>query len=181
VYAYTNRLTQAFEDYNAALWLNPHSAATYHNRGCCYLRTLELERAVSDLRASWELQPDVSTGLILGWLKLALNDGLEDEEIARGLEELATHDPRHIESPVCLGIAFYLRGDYEQALAQLALAETAGPENENVYFWQGMLLAALERPVEAELAFMRTQSLNLPQILWRPAARVRRYTEIYNA
>jgi tetratricopeptide (TPR) repeat protein len=171
IYAYSGHLTLAFDDYTHALQLDPHSSTASYYRGCCFLRTQKLEQARADLQSSWNLKPDVSTGLLLNWLRLVMQNGRASDEIAAELEKIAMLDPRHAEACVCQGIALYLREAYSEALTKLALAETAGPENENVYFWQGMALAALGRRVEADLAFSRARDLGLPGALWQPMLR----------
>ena len=91
--------------------------------------------------------------------------------MAETLTEVAALDRRHAETFVCRGIAHYLRKDYALALAELVQAESAGPENEHIYFWQGMVLLSQAKNDEAEMAFRHAARLGLPQGLWRPMLR----------
>ena len=146
--------------------------------GHYYLRTMELEKARADWQQSWDLKPDVSTGLMLNWLKLTQSDAQKDAAIACELEKVAALAPHSAEALLCLGIALYLRQAYEQALIKLASSAAAHPENELVSFWQGMVLAALQHNMQADQAFLRTSDLGLPKALWQPMIRLGKQTQM---
>ena len=148
--------------------MNPDNPQNYANRGHYYLRTMELEKARTDWQLSWKLKPDVSTGLMLNWLKLTQEDEGEYATIACELDRVATLDPSSAEAYLCQGIALYLRASHEQALTKLTRAAARDPENELIYFWRGMVLAALQRNMQAEQAFLRASDLGLPKALWYP-------------
>ncbi len=171
-YFASNEYERAARDYTRAIEMNPDNPHNYLNRGHYYLRTMELEKARADWQASWNLKPEVTTGLMLNWLRLAQNHEKEDVEIACELERVAALAPHSADAYLCLGIAFYLRKAPEQALIRLHKALALRAENELAYFWQGMVLAALQRNMQAEQAFLRTSDLGLPKALWQPIARL---------
>lgn len=163
---------RAATDYTRAIEMNPENPQNYANRGHYYLRTMELEKAQADWLQSWKLKPDVYAGLMLNWLKLGQGDTEEDTVIACELEKVAELDPRSPLALLCLAIALYLRNAYEQALAKLTRAAASEPENEFIAFWQGIVLATLQRNMQADQAFLRTSDLGLPKALWQPIARL---------
>lgn len=163
---------RAARDYSRAIEINPDNPQNYVNRAHYYLRTMELEQARADWQRSWNLKPDVATGLMLNWLKLASGDEQEDRAIADKLEKVAALDPRSADAYLCLGIALYLRKNYEQAQAKLVKAAAIHPEYAYISFWQGMILAALQRNMQADQAFLRTSDLGLPKALWQPIIRL---------
>ena len=176
-YFASDEYARASRDYTRAIEMNPDNPQNYANRGHYYLRTMELENARADWQQSWNLKPDVSTGLMLGWLKLTKSDEQEDMAIAEELEEVAELAPRSADAYLCLGIALYLRKAHEQARAKLARAATANPENAYIYFWQGMVLATQQHKMQADLAFLRTSDLGLPKALWQPMERLAEQTQ----
>lgn len=163
---------RAARDYTRAIEMNPDSPQNYTNRGYYYLRTMELEQAKADWQRSWQLKPDVSTGLMLNWLKLTDCAEQDDTAIASELEKVAALDPRSADAYLCLGIALYLRKNYEQAQTKLFKAAAIHPEYAYISFWQGMVLAALQRNMQADQAFLRTSDLGLPKALWQPIIRL---------
>ncbi|HEY3992231.1 MAG TPA: tetratricopeptide repeat protein [Ktedonobacteraceae bacterium] len=176
-YFASDEYERAARDYTRAIEMNPDNPQHYVNRGHYYLRTMDLEKARADWQQSWNLKPDVSTGLMLGWLKLTQSDGQEDTTIACELEKAAKIDPRSAEAYLCLGIACYLRKAYEQAQNKLAKAADASPENAYISFWQGMVLAAQQHNMQADQAFLRTSDLGLPKALWQPMIRLGEQTQ----
>lgn len=163
-------------DYTRAIELSPDNSQNYANRGHFYLRTMELEKARADWQESWNLMPRVSTGLMLNWLRLTWSDEQEDAAIACELERVAALDPLSAEGTLCLGIALYLRKTYELALTRLLRAAAVDPENEHIFFWQGMVLATLQCKMQADQAFLRTSDLGLPRALWQPIVRLSEQT-----
>jgi Flp pilus assembly protein TadD len=171
-YFASHEYERATRDYTRAIEMNPENPQNYANRGHYYLRTMDLEKARADWQTSWNLKPEVATGLMLNWLKLAQNNEQEDADIACNLEKVAALAPHSADAYLCQGIALYLRKAPEQALVHLNKALALRPENELVYFWQGMVLAALHRNMQADQAFLRTSDLGLPKALWQPLARL---------
>lgn len=171
-YFASDEYERAANDYTRAIEINPTNPQTYINRGHYYLRVMELEKARADWLQSWKLKPDIAAGLMLNWLKLVPGEKQEDMTIACELEKVAELDPRSPQAQLCQGIALYLRQANEQALAKLSKAAASEPENEFITFWQGMVLATLQRNMQAEQAFLRTSDLGLPKALWQPIARL---------
>ena len=171
-YFASDEYERAARDYTKAIEIDPDNPKNYANRGHYYLRTMDLEQARADWQRSWGLKPDVSTGLMLGWLKLTQSDGQDDSAIADELEKAAEIDPRSTDAYLCLGIAYYLRNAYQQAQALLAKAAATCPESAHVYFWQGMVQASQQHKMQADLAFLRTSDLGLPKALWQPMIRL---------
>ena len=176
-YFASDEYERAARDYTKAIRINPDNAQNYANRGYYYLRTMDLEKAREDWQQSWHLKPDVSTGLMLGWLKLTQSDGREDTIIASELEKAAAYEPDSAEAYLCLGIACYLRKAYAQAQEKLTEAATVSPENAYISFWQGMLLATQQHNMQADQAFLRTSDHGLPKALWQPMIRLGEQTQ----
>ncbi len=191
VYYNLRKYDEAIWDCTRALDINPHYSPAYGMRGLAYFASDEYERALRDCTRAIEMNPDnpqnyinrghyylrTMAGLLLNWLKLAQGDAQEDAKIADELEKVAELAPRSAEALLCLGIALYLRQAYEQALAKLARAEAARPESELISFWQGIVLAALQRNMQADQAFLRTSDRGLPKALWQPMARLGEQTQ----
>lgn len=171
-YFASNEYERATRDYTRAIEMNPDNSQNYVNRGHYYLRTMELEKARMDWQMSWKLRPEISTGLMLNWLKLTRNVDQDDAAIACELDKVAKLAPRSAEAYLCQAIALYLRNAHEQALAKLSKALALHSESELIYFWQGMILAALQRNMQADQAFLHTSDLGLPKALWRPIERL---------
>ncbi|HEY0753549.1 MAG TPA: tetratricopeptide repeat protein [Ktedonobacteraceae bacterium] len=176
-YFASDEYERAANDYSRAIEMNPENAQNYANRGHYYLRIMELEQARADWQRSWDLKPAVSIGLMLNWLKLSRDETEKNIAIASELEKVAALDPRSAQALLCLGIALYLRQAYTEGLAKLTRAAASEPESALISFWQGMILATLQRNMQADQAFLRTSDLGLPKALWQPITRLDQQTQ----
>ena len=113
--ARTGRPAEAFADFDAALALNPISAAAHHERGLLHHDAGDFDRAKADFDAAISLSPNIAeirrdrgtTLLFLGDIAAAAGD----------LERAAELNPQDRNSLTMLGLAHYVQGDFETAAA----------------------------------------------------------------
>jgi hypothetical protein len=99
--AYLGRYREAIEIYSRGIALHPADARLYRHRGHRYISVRELDHAVADLTRAEEL--------IRGKADETEPDGLPN---ARGIPTSTLHSNIRYH----LGLAHYLKGDYERAL-----------------------------------------------------------------
>jgi hypothetical protein len=99
--AYLGRYREAIEIYSRGIALHPADARLYRHRGHRYISVRELDHAVADLTRAEEL--------IHGKADETEPDGLPN---ARGIPTSTLHSNIRYH----LGLAHYLKGDYERAL-----------------------------------------------------------------
>lgn len=86
--------------------------------------------------------------------------------MADRLEAMATRNPTHRSAALCRAVAQWLRGNGEEALAEMHRAPRSPSEAEAFPFWQGMIVLSLGREDEALAAL--AQALDLAPILLTP-------------
>jgi Flp pilus assembly protein TadD len=84
------------------------------------------------------------------------------------LEAIAAIDPQHYIAYVCLGVALWIRGYFDQALTELKLAVPLNREEWDAYFWQGIVCASLGQDEEAIASIEQSLQLDLPPLLLAP-------------
>lgn len=160
---------RAIADFSHAIFLDPLNATLYANRGGAYLWIKEARRASADYQRSYELNPEaLSRAWMAEWAAMC-HGPLTVEAVSR-LERIATIAPQNYVALVCQGVALGLRGKPHQGLIELEQALSRGPEEYDVYFWQGMLRAYAypKRPEQAVKAIERALTLRMPPILLTP-------------
>jgi tetratricopeptide (TPR) repeat protein len=153
-------LQRSIEDYNHGLELDPDYYWTYIRRGYLYLRLQDIKKAQADFQQCWHLNPSYINA---GWM-------VELASMCQVRPDLATADPQDEVGVayVCRGVAYWLRGNLSQALAELTQATKVHPESEDAYFWKGMICAYLGLDLEALSSIQKSLELDLPQALLVP-------------
>ncbi len=89
-------------------------------------------------------------------------------ETAERLEAIAAVDPDNVNAYTCRGVALWIRASLEEASAELNRAIELDPELEDIFFWNGMVLAYLGKEEEAIAAIEKSLELRLPPALLTP-------------
>src|SRR5260370_924737 len=139
---------RAIEDYNRALELDPENSWAYLLRGYAYLWLRDLKQAQIDFMRSRQLDPtNVGYGLMTEWVTICQEK--PELETAERLEAIAAVDPDNVNAYTCRGVALWIRASLEEASAELNRAIELDPELEEIFFWNGMVLAYLGKEEEA--------------------------------
>ena len=165
-YYHLKEYEKGIQDCSRAIELNPLFGCAYDNRGTIYLALDKLEEAREDLLSGQKLTPEhINHGWSVEWSAMCL--ARPDEAMAQRLEALAEIDPKDYIAYVCRGVALWIRGDFEGALAEL---ERAIPLelDEDAYFWKGMACASLGRDEEAAAALKQALDWGVPRLLQAP-------------
>lgn len=162
----------AIQDYTRCIELNARAWNAYHNRSYAYMAINDIERGYADICKSCELHPsELIHRLSKAWYEFCIDPRLTPvrvEEFA-ALSTLETQKAslRHSHQ----GMLYWLRGEYEQALAQFELGIECEPYyNEDNYFWSGMALAALGRYDEAAKTIDYSLKQGLPSFFLKTLA-----------
>jgi tetratricopeptide (TPR) repeat protein len=83
----------------------------------------------------------------------------EAEEARKRCEESAKLDPAYSQAFYCLGVTYYLRERYEEALEQYKLALEADPANHDVYYNIGCVFAVQGKTADA-LEYLKLALMN---------------------
>jgi tetratricopeptide (TPR) repeat protein len=156
---------QALDDCTQAIKKDPACAYAYTCRGQVYLRLGDLRQAIAAFSKGWELDPEtINNAWMMEWAKMCLDR--PDVHLADRLEAIAARNPTHRYAALCRAVAQWLRGDSQEALAEMQQAPGSASENELFSFWQGMITLSLGREQEALAAFKC--ALNLAPALLTP-------------
>lgn len=136
--AYLGRYREAITIFSEGIRKFPNDARMYRHRGHRYITVREFDSAISDLRKATDL---------------TRNKG--DEVEPDGLPNSRNIPTGSLQSNICyhLGLAHYLKGDFERALGvyRHCATDTSNPDRVvSVSHWLYMTLRRLGRPQEAE-------------------------------
>jgi len=158
---------QAIQDFDQVIKLSPRYARAYSQRAFLHLRMHDTHQAFADYIRCWELGvKDVNAGWMAQWSKMCQESA--DSRTVEYLEEIAALDITNYIAYICRGVAQWLRGNYEQSLAELEQAVTINPGEWDAFFWKGMVCASLEKNEEAMAMFEMSLALELPPVLLTP-------------
>jgi hypothetical protein len=164
--AYLGRYREAIEIYSRGIRLHPEEARLYRHRGHRYLTVRELDRAIEDLSRAYQL--------VQGQADQVEPDGLPN---ARGIPTSTLHSNIRYH----LGLAHYLKGDFERALPYYREDITAAVNHDMLVATSHWLYMALRRlgrdaeaagvlaPITAELEVIENQSYHRLLLLYRGA------------
>jgi len=135
--AYLGQFREAIDIYSHAMTLHPEDARLYRHRGHRYITVRELDNAIADFRRAAELTA-----------------GTPDEIEPDGLPNAAGIPTSTLQSNIWyhLGLALYLKGDFEGALDayRSCLSVSAHPDSVvATTYWLYMTLRRLGRDAEA--------------------------------
>ena len=136
-YAYylKGKYPAAIENFNTAIDIDSTVASGYINRGLCYGRQKNFTMALSDLNTAVSREPNnanayLTRGLVYIWMA-ENNSSTKKESLAAAISS-STHalglDPELAMGYNNRGYAFYLSGDYKNALSDYSKAIELNPE-----------------------------------------------------
>jgi tetratricopeptide (TPR) repeat protein len=146
---------------------HPNEATAYLGRGYAYLLLKKSENACADFAKYAALRPkDVNAA----WMAVyaALGKERPGVEISERLEVIAELDPQSDGAYVCRGVALELRGKLQEGLAELEHSLSLDAENEDAWFWKGVVCAYLGRDATAMESIKQALKAGLPPILLTP-------------
>ncbi len=176
IYREHKEYQRAIANFSRMIEIKPNFYGAYFQRGHTYLFLKNIRQAMLDFTRSWELN---STNLRGRWMTewSGMCQERHDTIPPERLEAIAAIDPRHATAHVCQGVAWWLRGHLEEAMAELEQATLLDPnqwdpdpyfQQWDPYFWKGMICASLRRDEEAIAAIEKSLELGLPPVLLAP-------------
>jgi tetratricopeptide (TPR) repeat protein len=133
-YSYLHEYQLALADSNRAIELNPAYPNAYGRRGSTYIDLGELGLAAADFARNLELVHDDTLAHWMSiWLILCQQD--PDAQTISRLQEAANTRPRSYFAYLCRGLAYWLRGQNEQARTTLEHAQAMHPKLWDASFW----------------------------------------------
>lgn len=136
--AYLGRYREAIEIFTDGIARHPKDARMYRHRGHRYITIRQLDSAIADLEKADDL-----------------TRGKQDEIEPDGLPNARNIPTTSLQSNICyhLGLAWYLKGDFERALPIYRRCNTLSTNADRLVsnsHWLYMTLRRLGRPAEAE-------------------------------
>lgn len=167
-YRRLKKYEQALADHNRALELASKEDWYYAGRGLTYLWLKDINQARTDYIRGRELNPTSAyNGWMVEWLRIC-QEGV-DLATAGRLESIAAADSLHDRACICRGVALWIRGYVEEALAELESAiSSLGREKWAIYFWEGMIRASFGQEDEAVVVLKKALRMHLPPVLLSP-------------
>jgi tetratricopeptide (TPR) repeat protein len=160
---------KALPDFSRSIELTPMYAATYGRRGSAYLRLNLLKEAQADYSRCWELDAkDIRSAWRAEWCDMCLKQERNDTARIGRLEAIAEIAPQHHIAHLCRGVALWLAGSYELALAEVEMSIAIQPEMWDGYFWRAMAYACAGWEDESFVVLERAREAGLPGALLVP-------------
>lgn len=152
------QFTRAALNYSKAIEIQQKSGkvewALYYVRGICYERSKQWEKAEADFKRALEMepdQPDVLNYLGYSWLVLGKHHDLAMDYIQKALKQRPA-DAHIIDS---MAWAYYLSGDFKQALKYMERAVELNPADPTINEHLGDVYWRLGRENEARFQWQR--------------------------
>ena len=153
------RAAEAFEQYRAALAIEPDNHYVHHNLGRAYQQAGEIHAAIQEFRAAVRLQPDYALGHYS--LGLALLSLMRADEAIASLERSAELQPRSSATQYELGNAFIALRQWDKAAAHFAKGVELNRHDPQAHHNLGVALTQLGRDAEAVDHYKTAISLGL--------------------
>lgn len=156
-----DRFGEGAEAYDAAISLmsakGRENWVLYYERGICYERSDQWEKAEADFMRALELKPDQP--LVLNYLGYSwLDKGLKFEEALPLIQKAVEQRPEDGYIVDSLGWAYYLLGDFEKAVIELTRAVELRPVDPVINDHLGDALWKVGRKLEADFQWRRAMS-----------------------
>ena len=169
---------RAIEDFNRTIELDPKYSWAYDGKGLAYLLLKDTKSAKANYVAGWEQDLDVTTtqldhgwaGINCGWMAewCEMCQERPNTHMAERLETIAATDPENLVAYACRGVAMWLSGYHENAMAELEQAIQIEPRDCDSYFWKGIICLSLGKEERAIEAIEKALEQGLPPILLTP-------------
>lgn len=158
IYFCSNNFTQAMNDFNKAIEINPWYADAYNNRGEAYNSVGKYAMAISDLNKTIELNPKNENAYTnrgeayynLGNYAQALKDVNKAIEL----------NPQFVKAYNTRGITYANSGNYQKALNEFNMAIALDPEYADAYYNSGLVYQRLGNSEKALLYLNKAAELN---------------------
>ncbi|MGH2481421.1 MAG: tetratricopeptide repeat protein, partial [Ktedonobacteraceae bacterium] len=159
----------ALENARKAVDLAPVYGPNFFSLGQIYLATNALAQARQAFQQGFDADSkDVSNAVLLAWTRMCDTLSFNVEE-AFFLSEAAQNYPESEWGHLSLGMAAWLREDYDTSLAYLSQARQRDVMNPHCYFWLGMCHASREEDDLARSALQQAAQSGLASLLFLPA------------
>ncbi len=166
VYSHLHKYQLALADCNRAIELKPGYPNAYGRRGSTYIDLGNLDLAAADFAHNLELVPDDTLAHWMStWLVLLTQD--PDAQTIHHLEDAAATHPHSYFAYLCRGVAFWLRGQNEQARTTLEQAQNMHPKLWDAPFWLTLTYTP-QSPVLAIQSLELALTLGIPSALLAP-------------
>ena len=166
VYSGLHEYQLALADCNRAIELDPLYANAYGRRGSTYIDLGDLDHAALDFAHNLELVPDDTLAhWMSAWLTLLTQD--PDAQLLHFLEDAAATHPQSYFAFLCRGVAFWLRGQHEQACTTLEHAQNMHPKLWDAPFWLSLAYGP-QNPKQATHSLELALRLDIPRALLTP-------------
>ena len=160
----------ALEDARKAVDLAPVYGPNFFSLGQIYMATNALAQARQAFQQGFDADSkDVSNAVLLAWTRMCNTLPFNIEEEALFLSGAAQNYPESEWGHLSLGMAAWLREDYDTALAYLSQARQRDVTNPHCYFWLGMCHASREEDDLARSALQQAAQSGLASPLFLPA------------
>jgi tetratricopeptide (TPR) repeat protein len=157
----------ALQHFEQAIQQDPQFAHSYYGRGMTYLWLNNMELAQANLEQCWSMNArGCAYGLVLAWLDLC--QVKPNQDIQERLEAIGNLDEMDYFTRISRGIAQWIQGKDEEALATLQQYLNTEPETAFVSFWSGVVCASLGRDDEAIAMLDHSLERRLPLSLLAP-------------
>jgi tetratricopeptide (TPR) repeat protein len=157
----------ALQHFEQAIQLDPQFAHSYYGRGMTYLWLNNMDLARADIEQCWSMNArGCAYGLVLIWLDFCQIK--PNQDIRERLEAIGHLDEMDYYARISRGIAQWIQGQNEEALATLQQYLDTEPETAFVSFWIGVVCASLGRDDEAITMLNHSLERRLPPSLLTP-------------
>jgi tetratricopeptide (TPR) repeat protein len=144
IYSFQGRMTQALEDLNKSIGMDPGYPTTYVKRAWVYYQLHNYKAAMADLNIAIQLEPYfldayIERGMI--WAAIGNNEGA-----LKDFQQALKINPLDYQVLLKLGYLYYAEGHYDLALEDFTKAQALEPTSTEAAQYRSNCLIKLGRP-----------------------------------
>lgn len=152
------QFTEAIDDFNVAMMIEPNEASTYKNLAISYIRVEDNENATKAYKKALDLdQNDIQLYINYGYHQYNLKNYQETVDV---MNKVLEKEPGQKEAVQYIALSYNMMGNTEKAMESYNSALVDDPNNPDLFYNRGLLHYMAESYDNAAADFIKVIELN---------------------